>query len=52
MSFIGSILIFALGFNLVFGKKVKVGNLLPAMFLPILFDLLASWWPWFASIYG
>ena len=52
MSFIGSILIFALGFNLVFGKKVKVGNLLPAMFLPILFDLLARWWPWFASIYG
>lgn len=40
MSFVGSILIFALGINLIFGKKVKIGNLLPAMFLPLLFQLL------------
>lgn len=36
MSFVGSILIFSLGINLIFGKKIKVGNLLPAMFLPLL----------------
>ncbi len=35
MSFVGSILIFALGINLLFGKKIKIGNLLPAMFLPL-----------------
>lgn len=39
MSLIGCVLIFALGVNIVFGKKVKVGNLLPAIFLPILFQL-------------
>lgn len=36
MSFVGSILIFALGINMIFGKKIKIGNLLPAMFMPLL----------------
>lgn len=36
MSFVGSILIFAIGFNLIFGKKIKVGNLLPAIIIPII----------------
>ncbi len=36
ISFVGSILIFALGINLIFGKKIKIGNLLPAMFMPLL----------------
>lgn len=40
MSFVGSILIFALGINLCLGKKIKVGNLLPAVFMPIFFDLI------------
>lgn len=40
MSFVGSILIFGLGINLIFGKKIKIGNLLPAMFLPIVCCLL------------
>lgn len=39
MSFVGSILIFALGLNLVFDRKIKIGNLLPAMFMPLLFQL-------------
>ncbi|NLV87075.1 MAG: DUF554 domain-containing protein, partial [Clostridiales bacterium] len=30
MSCIGSILIFAIGINMIFGKKISVGNLLPA----------------------
>lgn len=38
MSFVGSVLIFAIGFNLIFGKKIKVGNMLPAMFMPILIE--------------
>ena len=41
MSLVGSILIFGLGINLLFGKKIKVGNLLPAMFLPIIACLLS-----------
>lgn len=34
MSFVGNVIIFGLGINLIFGKKIKVGNLLPAMFVP------------------
>lgn len=45
MSFVGSVIIFGLGFNMIFGKKIKVGNLLPAMFLPILFLALKTVWP-------
>jgi uncharacterized membrane protein YqgA involved in biofilm formation len=37
-SFVGSILIFAIGINFLFGKKIKLGNLMPAMFVPILLD--------------
>lgn len=45
MSCIGSILIFAIGVNMIFGKKIKVGNLLPAIFFPIIFSLLKSVFP-------
>lgn len=31
LSFVGSALIFCVGVNLVFGKRIKVGNLLPAL---------------------
>jgi len=47
MSCVGSILIFAIGINLIFGKKIKVANLLPAIFLPIVFTLIKSVWPAF-----
>lgn len=40
MSCIGSILIFGLGLNLVVGSKIKIGNLLPAVFLPIIVCML------------
>ena len=40
MSLTGSILIFCVGVNLIWGKKVKVANLLPAIFL-------AAVWPYF-----
>lgn len=50
VSCIGSVLIFAIGFNLMFDKKVKVGNLLPAMFVPILFFLLGRIFPAVAAL--
>ena len=50
MSCLGSVLIFAIGFNLMFDKKVKVGNLLPAVFLPILFFILTRFFPALAAL--
>ena len=35
ISFVGSVLIFCVGLNLVWGKKVRVANLLPAILLAI-----------------
>lgn len=42
MSLIGSILIFGIGLSLLGIKKIKVGNLLPAIFLPIIYYIVAS----------
>ena len=42
MSLIGSILIFGIGINLLEIKKIKVGNLLPAIFLPVVYFLVTS----------
>ena len=39
LSLVGSVLIFGVGVNLVFGKKLKVGNMLPALLVPILYGL-------------
>jgi uncharacterized membrane protein YqgA involved in biofilm formation len=39
MSIVGNVIIFALGINLVFGKKIKVANLIPGIFLPIIIGL-------------
>ena len=36
LSLIGSILIFCVGLNLVWGKKVRVANMLPAVLLSVL----------------
>lgn len=47
MSCVGNILIFAIGINMIFGKKIKIGNLLPAIFFPILFALIKSVFPAF-----
>lgn len=40
MSCVGSILIFALGINMLLNKKLKIGNLLPAMFIPLIYQLI------------
>ena len=42
LSLIGSILIFCVGVNLVWGKKVRVANILPAVLLAV----LAAYLPW------
>ncbi|PXV96127.1 hypothetical protein C8E03_101761 [Lachnotalea glycerini] len=34
ISCVGSVLIFALGINLILGKKIAIGNMLPAVFMP------------------
>lgn len=47
MSCVGSILIFALGLNMLLDKKIKAGNLLPAILMPIVFALIKHWFPSF-----
>lgn len=42
LSLIGSVLIFCVGLNIVWGKKVRVANMLPAVILAI----AASYIPW------
>jgi uncharacterized membrane protein YqgA involved in biofilm formation len=36
ISFVGSILIFSIGINLTFGKKIKAGNLLPSLLVAVI----------------
>ncbi len=40
LSLVGSILIFCVGINLVWGKLVKVANLLPAVVVAVIFAFL------------
>lgn len=40
LSLIGSVLIFCVGINLVFGKKVKVANMLPSVLIAVAFAFL------------
>lgn len=42
ISFIGSVLIFGIGINMIFGKKIKCGNLLPAVLIPIIYELFKN----------
>lgn len=42
MSFVGSVLIFGVGVNISFGKKFKVGNMLPAILVPVVWEILCS----------
>lgn len=39
LSYIGSALIFCVGINITFGKKIRVGNLLPALVIPAVYVL-------------
>lgn len=40
MSLVGSVLILAIGFNLLEIKKFKVGNMLPSIFIPLLYSFI------------
>lgn len=40
LSFVGNALIFCVGINIAFGKKFRVGNMLPALIIPILYHIL------------
>ena len=40
LSMVGSVLIFGVGINLLWEKKMRVGNLLPALLVPIVYDLI------------
>lgn len=42
LSYVGSSLIFCIGVNLCFGKKIKTGNYLPALLVPVGYTLLQS----------
>lgn len=42
LSYIGSALIFGIGVNQVFGKKIKTGNMLPALLVPIIYELIVK----------
>ena len=40
MSLVGSVLIMAIGFNILEIKRMRVGNLLPAVFIPLLYYVI------------
>ena len=42
LSYVGSALIFCVGVNIAFGKKFAVGNMLPALLIPIVYSIATS----------
>lgn len=42
LSMVGSVLIFGVGINLLWEKKLRVGNFLPALLVPIVYDLIVQ----------
>lgn len=44
MTAVGGLLIVAIGINMLGMIKIRVGNLLPAIFLPLVYHLLRGWW--------
>lgn len=44
MSSVGGLLIVAIGLNMLGLATIRVGNLLPAIFLPLVYHLLRCWW--------
>ena len=42
LSLVGSVLIFAIGLNMLSDRKIKIGNLLPAVLVPVVYQLFAS----------
>lgn len=44
MSAVGGLLIIAIGFNMLEIKRIRVGNMLPAIFLPLVYFMLRQLW--------
>lgn len=42
VSVIGSIIIFGIGINMLFGKKIRCGNLLPAVLVPVVYEIILN----------
>lgn len=42
LSMVGSVLIFAVGINLIWDRKIHVGNMVPSIFIPIIYEILKS----------
>lgn len=42
VSLVGSVLIFAIGLNMCTNPKIKTGNLLPAVLIPVLYNIILS----------
>ncbi len=40
LNLVGSAMIFAIGVNLAFGKKFKVGNILPGLLIPVIYEII------------
>ena len=40
LSMVGSILIFAVGINLIWEKKICVANMLPSIFIPVIYEII------------
>lgn len=41
LTFVGNVLIFCVGVNIAFGKKFRVGNMLPALIIPVIYHSFA-----------
>lgn len=42
LTFVGSALIFCVGINICFEKKFRVGNMLPALLIPVFYEIIIS----------
>lgn len=42
LTFVGSALIFCVGVNIAFGKKFQVGNMLPALLIPVVYHIFLA----------
>lgn len=40
LSLVGSVLIFCIGINMLLGKKIRVGNMLPALLVPVIYGII------------
>lgn len=42
LSMVGSVLIFGVGINLIWDNKIHVGNMVPSIFIPIIYEIIKS----------